>query len=169
MNGSSPPVIFSFQTWISLFSEFSPLTSDQGAAYFMRATSSFASNSCFNPAFGDGRLPYLLYLATSHIAWLNCPKDANGNPAATGTDASPLVGRINSAQEGSVNVQTELEVGTDTSAFNAYLGQTRYGIEYLAGISSYRTARYLARPTRVVLGGYTGYGWGRGGYGGRGI
>jgi uncharacterized protein DUF4054 len=156
MNGTTPPVVFSFQTWVGLFPEFSALTPDQGAAYFMRATGSFAANSCSNPANADGRLSYLLYLATSHVAWLACPKDANGNPSATGTAASPLVGRISSAAEGSVNVQTELEMGTDLGAFQAYLSQTKYGLEYWLSVQNYRTARYLARPTIVVNGIYPG-------------
>jgi hypothetical protein len=130
----------------------------------MRATGSIVGNATSNPAFGDGRLPYLCYLATSHIAWLSCPKDANGNPSATGQAASPLVGRISSAQEGSVNVQTELELGTDMGSIQAYLSQTKYGLEYLEAIATYRTARYLANPTRVVLGGlypgvFSPYGW----------
>lgn len=161
MNGSTPPVVFSFATWTAIFSEFSALTPEQGLGYFMRATGSVIANSCSNPIFGDGNLPYLCYLATSHIAWLNCPKDGNGNPAATGTIASPLVGRINSAQEGSVSVQTEWNGGEQTQ-FDAFLTQTKYGVELLAAISTYRTARYLPRPTRVVNGVYPGLG----GYGG---
>ena len=159
MNGPpSPPVTFSYETWIAMFPEFSQLTSDQGAGYFMRATTSIVANAISNPAYGDGKLPGLIYLATSHVAWLNCPRDTNGNPAATGQPGSPLVGRISSAQEGSVNVQTEWEVGGAQTQLDAYLQQTKYGVEYLAGIGPYRTARYLARVTPVVLGGvYPGY------------
>ncbi len=153
MNGTTPPIVFSYETWVAMFPEFAPLTSAQGTGYFTRATTSFAANSCSNPAFGDCRLEGLLYLATSHVAWLNCPKDANGNPAATGTIASQLVGRISSAAEGSVNVQTELDFGTDMGALQGYLSQTKYGLEYWAAIQNYRTAQYLPNPTRVVLGG----------------
>jgi Protein of unknown function (DUF4054) len=152
---SSPPVTFDYPTWIATFPEFSPLSSGQGQAYFNRATGSFAANACSNPAFGDGRLPYLLYLATSHVAWLSCPKDENGDPSATG-EVSPLTGRINSATEGSVSVQTEFETGGDTNQLLAYLDQTKYGQEYAAAIANYRTARYLARPTIVVNGAFPG-------------
>ena len=163
MNGTSPPVTFSYATWVAMFPEFTPLTPIQGAAYFMRATGGFAANSCSNPANGDNRLEYLLYLATSHVAWLSCPKDANGNPAATGTNAAELVGRINSAREGSVDVQTELEFGTDLGALQGYLSQTRYGLEYWAAIQNYRTARYIANPTRVINGLFPGV-YGPGGF-----
>jgi len=160
MNGSSPPITFSYQTWVAMFPIFSALTPEQGQAYFSRATGAIVANSCSNPAFADGNLSYLVYLATSHVAWLNCPKDANGNPAATGTAPSPLVGRISSAQEGSVNVQTEWNAG-DQTQFDAYMQQSPYGVEYLSAIAPYRTGRYLARPTIVINGIFPGI-WNRG-------
>ena len=150
MTVSNPPIIFNYETWVALFPEFAPVSPTQGAAYFMRATNTFAANSCSNPAFGDNRLEYLIYLATSHVAYLSCPKDANGNPAATGTQASQLVGRISSASEGSVSVSVEYQVGSDMDQLSAYLDSTKYGAEYYAAISDYRTAVYLANPTRVV-------------------
>ena len=151
MNGTAPPVIFSLATWQAMFPEFSALTPEQGSAYFMQATT-ICGNSCSNPMNAAGNLAALLYTLTSHFAWLNCPKDANGNPAATGTIASQLVGRINSAQEGSVNVQTEWDATGDTSALQAFLTQTKYGAQYWAAIQQFRTARYLPNPTRVVNG-----------------
>lgn len=162
MNGTSPPVTFNYETWIAMFSEFAPLTPAQGTAYFMQATT-ICANSCSNPINADGNLAALLYTLTSHFAWLSCPKDANGNPATAGAPASPLVGRISSAAEGSVNVQTELEFGSDMGALQAFLAQTKYGLAYWAGIQQYRTARYLARPTIVVNGILPGL-WNRGGF-----
>jgi hypothetical protein len=163
MTVTNPPIIFSYEMWVGLFPEFASVSSTQGSAYFLRATNTFAANSCTNPAFGDGRLEYLLYLATSHVAYLSCPKDANGNPAATGTEGSQLVGRISSASEGSVSVATEYQVGGDMDQLSAYLDQSKYGAEYYAAISNYRTAVYLANPTRVV----NGFGSLYGGYGRR--
>ena len=162
MNGTSPPVTFSYATWTAMFPEFSALTPEQGTAYFMQA-STICANSCSNPINADGNLAALLYMLTSHFAWLNCPKDANGNPAATGTPASALVGRISSAAEGSVNVQTEWETGGDASSLQAFLTQTKYGAQYWAAIQQYRTARYLANPTLVVNGLLPGL-WGPGGF-----
>lgn len=150
---STPPVTFSQATWVAMFPEFSALTSEQGQGYFNRATGSIIANDVCNPVFGDGNLPYLIYLATSHVAWLNCPKDNNGNPAATGQPASPLVGRISNASEGSVSVQLEWN-GSDPSAQEKYLIQTKYGAELWSALAPYRTASYLARPTIVVGGGF---------------
>jgi hypothetical protein len=133
---------------VALFPEFAALDPTLGAAYFMRATGSIIANSTTNPIFGDGNLPYLIYLATSHVAWLNAPKDANGNPSATGTPAPNLVGRVSSASEGSVSLQLDWP-SSDPSAQEKYLSQTKYGAEYWAATAQYRTANYAARPTIV--------------------
>lgn len=161
---TTPPVTFNFATWTALFPEFAQLNAVLGNAYFIRATGSIIWNNSLNPAYGDGNLTYLVYLATSHVAWLSCPKDPNGNPAANGTPASPLVGRISSAAEGSVNVQTEWNSG-DKKALEAYLIQTKYGAEFWAATSQYRTAQYAARPTVVTAGRFRNFfspggGWG---------
>ena len=148
---TNPPVTFSLETWQAMFPEFSPLSAAQGAAYFARACL-ICWNATANPIFCTGNLAALLYLMTSHIAWLSCPKDANGNPAATGTPASQLVGRINQASEGSVSVGVEWNAGGSSNEMAAYLNQTRYGSEYYFQTAQFRTARYVARPTIVLNG-----------------
>ena len=152
MNGTSPPVVFDYQTWVAMFPEFSPLTTAQGQAYFNLACL-MCANSCSNPIFCDGNLATLLYVLTSHEAWLRCPKDASGNPAATGAAASTIVGRITDASEGSVSVSTEWPMDGNTSAQEKYLAQTPYGAKYWADTAQYRTARYAALPTIVLPGG----------------
>src|SRR5580692_5928690 len=93
MNGQTPVVTFDFPTWIGLYPEFTAVGSTLGASYFLRASFLCGNEAC-NPANAvPGMLQSLLYLLTSHIAWLNAPRDANGNPAATGQSASPIVGR----------------------------------------------------------------------------
>ena len=155
MNGTTPPVVFDFQTWVASFPEFSALTPAQGQAYFNDATL-ICANSASNQINRDGNLAALLYWLTSHFAWLKCPKDANGNPAATGQIASQLVGRISDAAEGSVHVTTDWQMGGDATALEKFLAQTKYGAAYWAATSQYRTARYLARPTIVVNGRFPG-------------
>jgi hypothetical protein len=151
--GSSPPVTFSYATFVATFPEFSALTAGQAQAYFNRATGSIIGNSTTNPIFCDGNLPYLIYLVTAHVAWLNCPKDANGNPAATGQASSgSQVGHITNANEGSVSLALDYPLGTDSTAQEKYLAQTKYGVEYWAATAQYRTAQYAALPTIVVGG-----------------
>lgn len=146
------PVTFDFATWVAMFPEFAALSTPQGQGYFLRA-SLICGNSAANPMNGDGILAPMLYTLTSHIAWLNCPRDASGNPAATGSPPTPLVGRVSNASEGSVSVQVEWSAGMDASSLQAYFTQTKYGAEYWAASAPYRTARYIPRPTRVPLAG----------------
>lgn len=153
MNGTTPPVTFAYATWVASFPEFSQLTPAQGQAYFNDATL-ICANAATNPMNADGNLAALMYWLTSHFAWLKCPKDANGNPAATGQIASQLVGRISNASEGSVSVQTEWQMGGDATALEKFLAQTKYGAAYWTLTSQYRTARYMARPTIVLNGAF---------------
>jgi hypothetical protein len=88
-----------------------------------------------------------LYLLTSHIAWLDAPRDASGNPAASGSPPPPIVGRISNASEGSVSVATD--VGGDGNASfpgDWWYKQTRWGAEYVAMTAAVRTAHYVPSP-----------------------
>src|SRR3974390_1564080 len=106
MNGTTPPVTVDYPTWVAMFPEFSGLSSAQGNAYFMQATL-ICANSATNPINGDGNLAALLYMLTSHFAWLNAPRDTNGNPTQAGQNAPQLGGPIRKATRGSGSVQTE--------------------------------------------------------------
>jgi hypothetical protein len=159
---ATPTVTFDYNTWIGMFGEFSNCSPAQGQGWFDRACLLYAN------AGWTGALPQastLLYLLTSHIAWLNAPRDGNDLPAATGTPASPLVGRISSAGQGSVNVQVDMGDANAGSPSQAWYEQTKYGAEYWASTAQFRTARYAARPSPwPPAGSYPFYrpGWGRG-------
>lgn len=142
-------VTFSYATWIAAYPEFSACSSGQGQAWFDRA-GMFCENTTCNPASAAGVLSPLLYLLTSHLAWLNAPRDANGNPASTGAQPSPIVGRINSASEGSVSVGSEWQGSGSPS--EAWFLQTRYGAEFWQATAQFRTAQYMAWPTIVADG-----------------
>ena len=57
---TTPPVTFSYTTFLATFPEFSGLSSAQVQAYFNRATGAIVANSCTNPMNADGNLPYLI-------------------------------------------------------------------------------------------------------------
>lgn len=155
---TTPPVTFDFPTWVGYFPEFAPLNAALGQAYFTMAMSTILANTQTNPVFLDDPSPnfqFLCYLATSHVAWLMCPKDASGNPTSDASgviSAGGAVGRISSATEGSVTVQTEWPLDGNSSAQEKYLSQTKYGVALWTALAPYRTAQYLAQPT-YVLGG----------------
>lgn len=146
----APVVTFDNAEWIAGFPEFTNVGAPLGQRYFNRASFLCGNEAC-NPANRQpGMLADLLYLLTSHIAWLNAPRDAQGNPAATGSPASPIVGRISQATEGSVSVSTDMGDATAGSPSQAWYLTTRYGAEYWYATAFVRTARYVAQPTVVV-------------------
>lgn len=145
----TPPVTFNGTTWRSLYPEFVNVTDAMGANYFNRATF-LCDNSCANPVIAvtgnPAMLDTLLYLLTSHIAWMNAPRGPDGLPAATGTPPPQIVGRINSATEGSVSVSSDFGDVNAGSPSQAWYEQTRYGAEYWAMTAGVRTARYVPGP-----------------------
>jgi hypothetical protein len=163
MTTVSPPITFSGATWRALYPEFTGVPDAMGANYFNRATFLFG-NTVFNPTLGitgnPGMMETILYLLTSHIAWMNAPRDANGMPSGTGTPPAQLVGRISSATEGSVSVTTDMGDTDAGSPSQAWFMQTRYGAEYWAMTAGLRTARYVPGPSSAPYDrlGYGGFG-----------
>ena len=153
-------VAYNYATWIANYPEFAACSSAQGQAWFNRAGLFWANDGSgleSNPTIQE----QLMYMLTSHLAWLNAPRDPNGNPAATGQPAPAVVGRISSASEGSVSVSTEWAGSGSPSA--AWFIQTKYGAMYWQATAGYRTFRYAAQPTIVPTGAFPGpYGFGRG-------
>ena len=125
-------VTFNYQSWIARYPEFGYLDETLVLAYFNEATV-YHRNDGGGPVNNAGAQLTYLNMLTAHIAALNAA-DQNGNPAST------LVGRINSAGEGSVNVGTDYPM---TNPGAAWFNQTRYGAAYWAATRPYRTARYL--------------------------
>jgi hypothetical protein len=149
---SGPAVPFVYADWVAEFPVFTAVSQLLAQSYFNRASNLFANDTC-NPAFGAGILQQCLYLATAHIAQLNAPRDLNGNPASTGQPASPLVGSITSAAEGSVNVGIEWKGSGSPS--EAFWVQTSFGAEFWQATAQFRTMLYAPQPTMV--GGFAGY------------
>lgn len=94
----------------------------------------------------------LLNLLVAHIATLN-----NG---ADGQGASGLVGRVNSAAEGSVSVGVDLGALPGSAAWFA---QTQAGLAYWQATAQFRTMRYVPGPQYVPdpYGQFGNWGYGR--------
>ncbi len=152
MNISTPPITFVFADWIVAYPQFAAVSPGQADGWFARA-SILCANSLTNPVYTRTCdltiLKTVLYLLTAHIGWLNAPRDASGNAAANGAPASPLVGRIDSAAEGSVNVHADMGDSNAGSPSQAWYMQTQFGAEYWAMTAFVRTAVYMALPTFV--------------------
>lgn len=151
---TNPPVVFVYSDFVGQttgspvsFPEFVNCTAIQCQNWFNIAAVICSNETC-NPAFADGVLQQLLYTLTAHLGRLYAPRDAQGNPAATGAPASPIVGRINSGNEGSVSFGADMGDANAGSPSQAWYMQTQYGATYWAMTAKYRTFRYGRGPRR---------------------
>ena len=129
-------VSFNYAQWILRYPEFQNIPQSTATTYFNEATE-FHRNDGGGPVCSSTQQQTLLNMVTAHIAARYA--QINGIPA------SPIVGRISSANEGSVSVQTEFEVPAGTPQFWA---QTKYGVDYWVASAPFRTMRYLPGPRR---------------------
>ena len=133
-------VAYTYAQWIAAYPVFTATVSD---AAFTASVYPLAQQYCVN----DGSGPVstsdiqttLLGLMCSHVAQLLY---------GSGNGAAQLVGRINSATEGSVSVQADMPPATN--ATQAWLNQTQYGAAFWAATAQYRTMRYRAGPRRIM-------------------
>jgi hypothetical protein len=164
---SAPAVTFDYSYWQQSKPEFLNVTQAMATDYFNQASVLFPNNTS-NPAYSASETPpgntllTLLYLLTSHIAWLMAPRDSSGNIAATGSPEASLVGMIKSASEGSVSVGTDMGDLNAGSPSQAWYMQTRYGAQFWAFTAAYRTAVPVGRAGAIPPGVTLWPGWFRG-------
>ncbi len=127
-------VTFNFALWIQRYPEFASLSSSLAQLYFNEAglycDNTDASPCPADPTTSFPRVNYL-WMLTAHIAALNAPVGS--------TPASPLVGRINSASEGSVSVQAQNDYAPGTVQ---WFQQTKYGSAFWAATRRFRSFVY---------------------------
>jgi len=138
-------VQFNYAAWIAnpLYASFaSTVDSDQAQGYFDIATT-IHRNDGGGPVNDATTQLNLLNMLTGHIAALFAPP-------APGQSPSGLVGRINSATQGSVSVQAAYS--TNVTQQMAFFIQTKYGAMYWAASAPFRTMRYVPNRNRGVVG-----------------
>ncbi len=131
-------VNFDYALWSARYPEFCSVSSAQAQAYFTEATLYFRNDGTGPICNADQQL-LLLNMLTAHIAALN--SGINGQPA------SPLVGRVNSASEGSVSVGTDLQLPQGSAQWYA---QTKYGFAFWQATAALRTFRYAPNVKNVA-------------------
>lgn len=143
-------VTFDYNAFIGRYPEFGPsgtqpVSQPMGQAYFNEATM-YLRNDGGGPISTAAIQFTLMNMLTAHIAALN-------TPTSTGQPASPLVGRITNASEGSVSVAVEFT--KDNAAM--WFAQTKYGAAFWQATAAYRTASYITGPRARQIGGVGGY------------
>lgn len=131
-------VVFNQPEWARMFPPLAPVIPD-ASPYFTMAELYLSNTPCSVVRSVEKR-KRLLYLLTAHIAVLLAGVTCGATPSPT------MVGRINSASEGTVSVQTQSEWPPGTPQWYA---QTQYGQMYYTATAIYRMARYLPGPNPV--------------------
>lgn len=124
-------VIFNATTFKARYPEFSTISDTILQMYFDEATL-YLNNTERSLVQDIAIRALLLNMIVAHIAALNS--------GVSGQSPSGIVGRINSATEGSVSVGADYGLVT---ASQAWYVQTKYGAEYWAATTRYRRMRYV--------------------------
>lgn len=126
-------VAFDSAAFLLRYPEFSTVSVPTLQSYFSEA-GIYLNNTDTSPVTDVTMRALLLNMLVAHLSALYS--------GVNGQSPSGLVGRINSASEGSVSVAADMGSITNAQAF--YI-QTKYGAAYWAATRSYRTFRYRAR------------------------
>lgn len=127
-----PAAVFDYTLWLARYPEFAATVPPALAAAYFEEAGGFFDNTERSPVADLAKRLRLLNMVTAHIAYLNA--------GTAGSPASPLVGRITNASEGSVSVAVDM--GPVTAA-NAYWMQSKYGAAYWQATQSLRSFRYM--------------------------
>ena len=123
-------VVFSASAFKTRYPEFSTVGDDVLDAYFSESTI-YLNNTESSRVQDVGQRGVLLNMLTAHLAALYS--------GVNGQTPVGVVGRINSATEGSVTVAADMGPVTNSQAW--YL-QTKYGAQYWAATAQYRQMAY---------------------------
>lgn len=139
-------VAFNYGTWLTRFPEFTTTPNIAAVAALMfQEASLYISNTDRSPVADLTIRGLILNLMTAHLVAINYGVGAQA--------PSPLVGRIDSAAEGSVNVHVAFS--SAPSGSKDWYSQTKYGAQVWAATAPFRAFRYIqpgCLPPGVVWG-----------------
>lgn len=131
-------VDFDYSAWSGRYPELASSVTPQIVQQYFYEAQLYCDNTAGSVVRDLTQRAVLLNMVTAHIAALNAP--LNGQPS------SPLVGRITSASQGSVSVQTQMDLPPGSAQ---WFGQTKYGAAFWAATAQYRSMRYVPGPVPV--------------------
>jgi hypothetical protein len=130
-------VIFDYAAWAARYPELAQYVLQPQAQSFFNEATIYCDNTDSSIVVNEAQRSVLLNMLTAHIAALNAP---------LGSPSSPIVGRISSAGEGSVNVSAEMNMAPGSAQ---WYNQTKYGAAYWQATAQFRSFRYAPGPTRI--------------------
>lgn len=131
-------VSFDYSAWAARYPELSTSVPQPLAQQYFNEATLYCDNTPCSIVTDLVMRAVLLNMLTAHIAALNAPLN--------GQSSSPLVGRINSATEGSVSVGTQLDMPPGSAQ---WYSQTKYGLAFWQATVQFRSMQYV--PGRVPV------------------
>ncbi len=125
----------------ALYPEFSGLSSTVQGNSFTDATF-LLNNSCGSLVQDANQRMALLYTLTAHCLLIDRGAD---DGAGNVTTPQGIVGRIDTAAEGSVSVSASYN--NDVTMSEAYFIQTKYGAKFWQQTAQFRTMHYVGPPS----------------------
>jgi Protein of unknown function (DUF4054) len=132
-------VQFSYARWSARYPELAKWVSGATAQEYFNEAQLYCDNTRCSIVRDLCERALLLNMMTAHIAALNAP--------INGQAPSPLVGRIGGATEGSVSVQTQMDLPAGSAQWYA---QSKYGLAFWQATAKYRMMMYVPGPVPVV-------------------
>ena len=137
---TSGVVTFDYAAWAARFPEFSSTVTEPAAQGCFELACALLNNTATSPVQNLNLRRQLLWLLVAHIAQLFYGSSLQAKSA--------LVGRIDKAAEGSVNVSAVMPMGLGNAA---YYQQTQYGLLYWTTTAPYRAFQYRPGPYTPVV------------------
>jgi hypothetical protein len=133
-------VQFNAAEFVALWPEFTGLTNANMQTAFNDAQL-LLDNSCVSGVQDANKRLILLYTLTAHV----CAIDFGTNDGAGNvTPPQGIVGRVDSAAEGSVSVAASYS--SEVTQSEAFYIQTKYGAKFWQQTTQYRMMRYYGAP-----------------------
>ena len=132
-------VTFDYAAWKARYPEFDATVTTTAAGFCFTEATLYLDNTDASPVWDVAVRALYLWMITAHIAQLQYGSSL--------VPKSGLVGRIEQAAEGSVNVTVRYP---DLNALAAWYAQTQYGASYWAATAGFRVFRYRPGPKRSM-------------------
>jgi hypothetical protein len=127
-------IIYTYTGWTAIYPQFAATVTQ---AAFDAMLYPLAQQYCVN----DGSGLVSTSITQTNLMGLMCSHIAQLLFGTATQPASGIVGRVNTATEGSVSVGAEMPA--PNNAIQGWLNQTQFGAMYWAATAPYRTMRYL--------------------------
>lgn len=141
-------VVFDSGAFKIRYPEFATLDPGLLQSYFTESALAYLDNTEASRVQQVEQRSVLLNMLVAHIAAINA--------GVNGQAPSPLVGRINTASEGSVSVAATMDGVPGTAA---YFMQTKYGASYWQATAQFRTMQYVPGASSCPFPPPPGPGW----------